>query len=54
MLDEKFALSKQSANKNDVNENLDEYMYYIWTQDFNPVANLLLKRITRKLENLWW
>lgn len=52
LLDEKFALSKQSTNKNDVNENLDEYMYYIWTQDFNPVANLLLKRITRKLENL--
>lgn len=37
-------------NRKDENENIDEYMIYLWSEDFKPVASLLLKRVIEELE----
>jgi len=31
-------------------ENIDEYVIYLWKQDFSPVAGLLLQRVVKELE----
>lgn len=56
--DEKFAISKNENEvvKQDENEltngNINEYIYYLWSEEFSPVASLLLKRVIDELEKL--
>lgn len=38
-------------NEDEDEENIDEYIYYLWKQDFSPVAALLLKRLNEETSN---
>ena len=55
MKDEKFAISqnddeeKQDETEN-TNGNINEYINYLWNEEFSPVASLLLKRVVDELE----
>lgn len=55
LLDENFALRchksefKSSAPEEDNAENIDDYMDYLWKQDFQPVAKFLITRLIRNV-----
>ena len=57
LLDEKFALrdtdenlTNGTSNEKEIGEeeNINDYMNYLWKQDFCPVASLFLKRIVEE------
>ena len=44
----KLAKQTDGLEDEDDEENIDEYIYYLWKQDFSPVAALLLKRLNEE------
>ena len=53
--DEKFAISKNDDEEKqdeteNTNGNINEYINYLWSEEFSPVASLLLKRVVDELE----
>ncbi len=57
--DEEFAISTRPGSNRigsgadrgntENGENIDEYVTYLWKQDFSPVAGLLLQRVVKEL-----
>ena len=42
--------AKNDQGVDDNLENIDDYMNYLWKNDFCPVATLLLKRVEQSLK----